>query len=199
MKRACFLAVVVALAAVACGEARTTIRPSQSLLEVEFTPRSSATIPTETAEPTPDPTFVSIPVGWDDAFCGIMADTVDAQELVIDIELAIDDENFRDARGLARDLRNVTEDAIEILADLTEWDDGAAAVLELATLVDFGSRAGTEYGNYFADPEANRPALRRARELRNQIKRATPAANEELAALEGLGIVCDVPLRLESF
>jgi hypothetical protein len=193
------LTVVVALAAVGCSEARSTVRPSQSLLEVEFTPRDSATAPTETPAPTEEPTFVSIPVGWDVAFCGVVADAVDAQELVIDIERAIAEENFRDARLLARDLRNVADDAVALLADLPDWDEGEDAVLELATIADLGSRAGTEYGSYFAEPEQNRNALRRARELRNEIKRGTDKANEELAAIEELGVVCDVPLHLETF
>ncbi|HUR16239.1 MAG TPA: hypothetical protein VMZ33_03040 [Candidatus Limnocylindrales bacterium] len=199
MRRVAVLALMVVLSAAACGEARTTVRPSQSLLNVEFTPRDSPTIPVETADSTDEPTFVSIPVGWDNAFCGIVTDAVDAQELVIDVESALEDEDFKGARGLARDLRDVTEDASALLADLPDWDEAADAVLELATLVDLGTRAGAEYGTYFAEPDQNRTALRRARELRNQIKRATPAANEALAALEGLGIVCDVPLHLETF
>jgi hypothetical protein len=194
------LGLTVVLFAAACGEALTTARPSQSLLEVEFTPRDSPSAPSATDEPTEEPSFVSIPVGWDDAFCGVLADAVDAQELVIDVERALEEEDFRDARLLARDLRNVTEDAIGLLADLPDWDEGADAVLEIATLIDFGSRAGIEYGEYFAEPEQQRGALRRARELRNQLKRATPAANEELAALGDLGIDCgDVPLQLETF
>ena len=45
MSRAALLGLVVVMAAAACGEARTTIRPSQSLLEVEFTPRDSPNNP----------------------------------------------------------------------------------------------------------------------------------------------------------
>ena len=83
----------------ACDEARSTLRPSASLLEVQFTPqptRTSSARPTD--EPTEDPTFVSLPVGWDDAFCAVLSGAVISQELIIDIERALEEENFRDAR-----------------------------------------------------------------------------------------------------
>lgn len=188
------LVVLAALVAGACDEPRSSARPSASLLDVEFTPQ-----PTRSAgsseEPTEAPSFISLPVGWDNAFCGVFADTVVAQELVIDVERALDEENFRDARGLARDLRDITADATTLLADLPDWEPGAQATLEIAALIDLGGRAGTEYGAYFADDAR---ALRRARTLRREILDSTPAANDALAGLANLGIVCeDLPLVLE--
>ena len=101
------LAIVLTVTAVGCDEPASSARPSASLLEVEFTPRATLSA-AESDEPTAEPTFVAIPVGWDDAFCSIFADVVVAQELAIDIERALEEENARDARGLARDLRDIT-------------------------------------------------------------------------------------------
>jgi len=189
--------VLVALAALmagACDSPRSSQRPSASLLEVEFTPRPTPSV-RSSEEPTDAPTFVSLPVGWDNAFCSVFADVVVAQELVIDVERALDEENFRDARGLARDLRDITADATALLAELPDWERATQATLEIATLIDLGGRAGTEYGAYFADDAR---ALRRARTLRREILDGTPAANEALAELADLGIDCEgQPLVLE--
>jgi len=191
------LAAVVAVGIIACDEPRSSLRPSASLLEVEFTPRASAD-PGSTDEPTAAPTFISLPVGWDNAFCAVFADAVVAQELVIDIERALDEENLRDARGLARELREIAADATTLLADVPEWDPGAPATLELAALIDLGGRAGEEYGTFFTDE--SRAALRRARNLRREIGNSTPAANDEFATLADLGISCaGIPLQLEEF
>ena len=191
------LAAVVAIAMIGCDEPRSSLRPSASLLEVEFTPQASRE-PGSTFEATEAPTFLSLPVGWDNAFCAVFADVVVAQELVIDIERALDEENVRDARGLARDLRDIAADATTLLADLPDWDPGAAATLEVAALIDLGGRTGAEYGAFFTDETRN--ALRRARNLRREMGDATPAANGEFAALADLGITCQgIPLRLEEF
>ncbi len=48
----------------------------------------------------------------------VFADVVVAQELAIDIERAIDEENPRDAKGLARDLRDITADAQGLMEGL---------------------------------------------------------------------------------
>lgn len=188
------LVVLAALVAGACDEPRSSARPSSSLLDVEFTPQPTRTSGSS-GEPTEAPTFVSLPVGWDDAFCSIFADAVVAHELVIDVERALAEEAFRDARLLARDLRDTTAEATTLLADLPEWEPAAQATLEIATLIDLGGRAGSEYGAYFAGEDR---ALRRARTLRREILDATPAANEALAGLADLGIVCEgQPLVLE--
>lgn len=191
------LAAVVAIGVIACDEPRSSLRPSASLLEVEFTPQATRD-PGSSEEPSAAPTFLSLPVGWDNDFCAVFADAVVAQELVIDVERALDEENLRDARGLARELREITTDASTLLAALTDWGPGAPATLELAALIDLGGRAGVEYGTFFTDE--SRTALRRARNLRREIGDATPAANEEFAALWDLGITCEgIPLQLEEF
>ena len=190
------LAIVLTVTTLGCEEPRSSARPSQSLLEVEFTPRASAGAD-ESAEPSAEPTFVAIPVGWDDAFCSIFANVVVAQELAIDIERALEEENPRDARGLARDLRDITADAHGLMEGLPEWDDAQDATVELAALLDLYGRTAAEYLAFF-DEESS--SLRRARNLRRQIGRATPDANETFAGLESLGIACeDQPLVIEEF
>jgi hypothetical protein len=191
------LAVVIAVTAIGCTEPRSSARPSSSLLEVEFTPREPSAGPDETDDATEEPTFVAIPVGWDDAFCAIFADIVVGQELVVDIERAIDEENPSDAKGLARDLRDITADAVGLMPGLPEWEDSADVRAQLTTLLDLHGRAATEYLAYFNEETTT---LRRARNLRRQISRATPAANEVFAELETLGIACDEqPLMIEEF
>lgn len=192
--------VLIAIACVvfglaACDQPRSTPRPSASLLDVEFTPQPTRTV-RASAAPTASATFVGIPVGWDDAFCDVFSDAVVAQELIIDIERAIEEENLRDARGLARDLRDTTADATELLTGLPAWEPATEAMAEIAALIDLGARAGAEYGTYFT--EETRNALRRARALRNDLATRTPQANEALAGLASLGIACGaLPLQLE--
>ena len=199
LRRLTVLAVVaVALGGLlACEEARSTLRPSASLLDVEFTLQPTRTpAATASVEPTEEPTFISLPVGWDDAFCTIFSDAFIAQELIIDIERALEEANVRDARGLARDLRDTAADATTLLADLPVWEPATAAVASIASLIDIDARAGAEYGTYFTDDSRN--ALRRARALRREVEDQTPAANEVLAELAALGITCgDLPLQLE--
>ena len=191
------LALVMAVTAIGCTEPSSSARPSASLLEVEFTPRATAPGSDETEEPTEEPTLVAIPVGWDDAFCAIFADLAVGQELVVDIERAINEENAKDAKGLARDLRNITEDAVGLMEGLPEWEDATDATAKVTAMLDLHGRAATEYLAYFNDESST---LRRARNLRRQISRATPAANESFAELETLGIVCDdQPLVIEEF
>ena len=192
------LAAAVLLTSVACESARSTLRPSASLIEIDFTPPPSRTArpsATEPTEPTAQPSFVEIPVGWDDEFCAVYANVVDAHELVIDVERALAEENLRDARGLARDLQDVTADSTALLTELPTWEAASDATLEVATLTDLASRAAAEYVAYFNE-EAR--SLRRARGLRQEALGRAPAANDELAELWELGIDCgDLPLELE--
>jgi hypothetical protein len=191
------LAVVIAVTAIGCTEPRSSARPSSSLLEVEFTPRDGSPGPGETDDATEEPTFVAIPVGWDNAFCAIFADLSVGQELAVDIERAIDEENPGDAKGLARDLRDITADGVGLMEGLPAWEDAADATQQVTTLLDLHGRAATEYLAYFNEETTT---LRRARNLRRQISRATPAANEVFAELETLGIACDdQPLVIEEF
>jgi hypothetical protein len=188
--------VVTCLVAAACDGATSSPRPSPSLVDVVFTPQPTPT--TEgSAGNSSEPTFLSLPVGWDDDFCAVFADVFVSQELVIDVERALEEENLRDARLLARELRDTSSRGSELLTDLADWDSGHQVMLEMATLLDLGSRAGDEYGMFFADDST--PALRRARGLRKEIGTKTPQANAALAELATLGISCpDHDLVLES-
>ena len=109
----------------------------------------------------------------------------------------IDEENPSDARGLARDLRDITADAQGLTEGLPEWDDAEDVTAELTALLDLYGRTAAEYLAYFNEETGT---LRRARNLRRQIGRATPGANESFAELETLGIACDdQPLVIEEF
>jgi hypothetical protein len=180
----------------ACDEPSSSARPSASLIEIDYSPPPTPG-PGASGVASGEPTFLAIPVGWDNAFCGVMADAVVAQELVIDIERALDEEAFRDARGLASDLRDVTQDASGLLADLPPWDPASAATQRIAAQIDLASKAGEQYGTAFAEQSST--ALHRARSLRRDIARETPATNEALAGLAQLGIGCEGPMQLETF
>ena len=190
------IAVVLALVVAACEEPRSSIRPSPSLTEIDFSPPPTAGAP-GTGEPTEQPSFVEIPVGWETTFCGLLADAVIAQELVIDIERAINEEALRDARGLTRDLQEMTADATRLLSELPAWEPGADVVQKLTALTDLGTRAAEQYDLGLNEGTTN--ALRRARTLRRDIARATPETNDALAELATVGIVCDGPMQLETF
>jgi hypothetical protein len=188
---------LLATLAVGCDSPRSSARPSASLLEIDvsFAPSPSAD---SSVEPTPQQTFVSIPVGWDNSFCGVLADAVIAQELVIDIERALNEEAVRDARGLARELTDITADATGILAQMPAWDTGADATAKLAALIDLDTKAAEQYGLAFQEQSDN--ALRRARGFRRDVGRQTPDVNAALAALSQQGISCDpTPMQLETF
>lgn len=194
------LSLVVAVLGVlilACDAPRSSARPSPSLVEIDVS-RPPSTIAAEpSATPAPASTFVSIPVGWDNSFCGILADAVVAQELVIDIERALNEENVRDARGLTRELRDITADAAGLLTQVPAWDTGAAAIERLGVMVDLGSRAAEQYNIAFQEQSA--AALRRARGFRRDIERETAATNEALANIANVGIACEGSMQLETF
>ena len=193
--------VVAALGAavlLACEEPGSSARPSPSLIEIDVSrpPSTNAAAPSQS--PTSQATFVSIPVGWDTAFCGILADAVVAQELVIDIERAINEEAVRDARALTRELRDITADAIGLLAQVPEWDTGAQAIQRLGLMVDLGSKAAEQYDVAFDQQSAS--AIRRARAFRRDIERETAATNEALTNIANVGISCEgTQMQLEAF
>jgi hypothetical protein len=186
------------LMTVACDSARNSPRPSASLLQVEFTPQPTLT-PDATAEPTNEPSFVSLPVGWDDAFCAVLADAIDGQQLVVDVERAINEENFKDARGLARDLREVSANGTALVANLPEWDQGQPAADSLEALIALHAQAGQAYGEALgSNPPRN--ALRDARRVRRQVGTKTPEVNAALADLATVGMACEgLEMQLEEF
>lgn len=191
-------AAVLGALVLGCEQPRSSARPSPSLVEIDVSRPPSTATAEPSATPAAEPTFLEIPVGWDNSFCGILADAVLAQELVIDIERALDEENVRDARLLARELRDVTADAAGLLGQVPAWDTGADAIQRLGVMIDLGTRAAEQYDIAF-DQESGR-ALRRARGLRRDIGRETGATNEALANIANLGISCDAtPMQLETF
>jgi hypothetical protein len=194
----CLVAALLGALVVACEEPASSARPSASLLEIDVSRPPSTTAADPSVVPTTQATFVSIPVGWDSAFCGILADAVVAQELVIDIERALNEDAVRDARGLTRDLRDITADATALLGQVPAWDTGAAAIERLRVMVDLGSRAAEQYDIAFDQQSAG--AMRRARGLRRDIGRETAATNEALANIASVGIACEgTAMQLETF
>jgi hypothetical protein len=194
----CLVAAVISAVVLGCDEPRSSARPSASLLEIDVSRPPSTSAADASATPAAQSTFVSIPVGWDNSFCGILADVVLAQELVIDIERALNDEAVRDARGLTRELRDITADASGLLAQVPAWDTGADAIQRLGVMVDLGSRAGEQYD--IALDQQSASALRRARSLRREIGRETAATNEALANIANVGIACEgTAMQLETF
>ncbi len=194
--RAWVLAVCAAIVVVACAEPAGTARPSTSLIPLDFTPQptiSPAPVPTG----SPGPTMLRWPAGWDVAFCAMLGEAVIAQELVVDVERAMDEGANRDARQLARELGETALGAATLLEALPDWDGGQDALLELGALLDLDSRAGPEYESYLVD--GKRGALRRARDLRREIETSVPRANEQLDLLTEMGMSCpDTTLVLES-
>jgi hypothetical protein len=196
----CLVTALIAVLALGCDQPRSSARPSPSLVEIDVSRPPSNTAAAQSAEPTTQSTFVSIPVGWDNSFCGILADAVVAQELVIDIERALNEEPpaVRDARGLARDLRDITADAATLLTQVPAWDTGANAIQRLGIMVDLGTKAAEQYNIVFDQQSEN--ALRRARGFRRDMARETQATNEALASIANIGIACEgTAMQLETF
>ena len=178
----------------ACDAPARTPRPSPSLIVLDFSPLPSGTV---TASASPGISHGDWPLGWDASFCAMFVQAVDAQQLLVDVERALDEGAKRDARLLADELIQSANSAGDALATLPEWSDAAATVVAIAGLMDLGGRAGTEYHAWFAnDKEA---ALRRARALRSENGAQVPGANAGLADLANAGLTCpDVPLVLEA-
>lgn len=194
----CLAAAVFTSFLLGCDQPRSSARPSPSLVEIDVSRPPSTTAPSSSASPTALSTFVSIPVGWDNSFCGILADAVVAQELVIDIERAINEEAIRDARGLTRELGDITADAAGLLSQVPAWDTGADVIQKLGVMIDLGSNAAEQYNIAFDQQSSN--ALRRARGFRRDIGRQTDATNEALANIANVGIACDgTAMQLETF
>lgn len=182
---------------VACSEPTGSPRPSPSLVELDFTPQPTATI---LVSPTPSAsasTASSWPDGWDTAFCATLTDVVISQELVVDIERAIDEEAMRDARGLARELTPTAITASASIEDIPAWDDDDELLTEIAALMTLNALMGEEYETYLRDDA--RGALRRARSLRRENEAAVPGVNTELESLADAELSCPgVALELES-
>jgi hypothetical protein len=178
----------------ACDSPAKTPRPSASLIVLQFTPQPSRS---SGPSPTPRASEATWPVGWDASFCAMFAQAVDAQQLLVDVQLDIDDGKNRDARLLADELIQSAGSATDAITTLPEWPGGQPAVVGIAGLMDLASRAGTEYHSWFADRK--RAALGRATSLRAENGGDVPAVNTDLAALADQGLTCgDTKLELEA-
>ena len=193
----CLVASLAAGLALACDQPRSSARPSPSLVEIDVSRPPGSTTPAQSAEPTPAGTFVAIPVGWETSFCGILADAVVAQELVIDIERALNEDEVRDARGLTRELAEITADATGRLTQVPAWDAGAEAIQRLGVMIDLGTKVAEQYAITF--DQRSESALRKAHGFRRDLGRETPATNEALTRIANVGISCDGAMQLETF
>jgi hypothetical protein len=127
----------------------------------------------------------------------MFGEAVIAQQLIVDVQRALDEGSTRDAKGLAHELSDTATHAAQLLEALPAWAAGQAATVAIATLLNFGSRAGDAYSSYFAHGAAS--DLRQARNLRRQDGNSVPIANDELAQLAAAGLRCgDTALQLES-
>jgi hypothetical protein len=180
-------------AATGCAAPVGTPRPSPSLIVLDFTPPPSASTATTTATPI----AAVWPVGWDIDFCAMFNEAVIAQQLVVDIERALDEGNRHDARLLADELIATANNATELLVALPAWPEADETGTAIAALMDLATQTGNEYHDYFTNDK--RAALRRARDLRRQDADQVPPTNEQLGALAELGLACPgTDLLLES-
>ena len=185
----------LAAALLACeGTGTRTPRPSPSLIILDFSPRPSGTAG---ASVSPGPQQGGWPVGWDASFCAMFAQALDAQQLLVDVERALDEGDNRDARLLADELIVSANGAADSIAALPQWSGAGATVIAIAGLMDLGERAGAEYHAWFAN--GRKAALRRARDLRIENGTLVPDVNTSLARLANSGLACqDLPLVLEA-
>jgi hypothetical protein len=177
----------------ACDSPAKTPRPSPSLIVLQFTPQ-----PSRSSAPTltPGASQATWPLGWDGSFCAMFAQAVDAQQLLVDVQLDISDDNNHDARLLTEELIQSVGGATDSISTLPEWPDAQPVVTGLAGLMDLAARAGAEYHAWFAD--GKRAALGRAKDLRLENGGQVPEVNTDLAALAAQGLTCqNLPLELE--
>ncbi|MDL2335161.1 MAG: hypothetical protein QFC55_03920 [Chloroflexota bacterium] len=169
----------------ACDSPAKTPRPSSSLIVLQFTPQ-----PSRSSGPpaTPGRSPATWPLGWDASFCAMFSQAVDAQQLLVDVQLDIDDGKNHDARLLAGELIQSAGAATDAITTLPDWPDGQPVVVGIAGLMDLASRAGDEYHSWFAD--GKRAALGRAQALRSENGGQVAEVNGDLAALADQGLNC---------
>jgi hypothetical protein len=182
--------------ALACDSPAKTPRPSPSLITLQFTPQPSKSS-APSATPGPSQQVGGWPLGWDEDFCAMFTQAVDAQQLLVDVQRDIQDGNTKDAKQLANELTQTANSAQAAAGTVPDWADGNATVVVIAGLMDLASRAGTEYQAFFSSDK--QAALRRAKDLRAQNGQQVPDANTDLAGLADKGLACqDTPLVLEA-
>jgi hypothetical protein len=180
------LGLLTLVGAVACEGTRATPRPSPSLIILQFTPRPSRSLtPSPSVVPSVEATW---PIGWDVEFCQMFNEAVIAQQLVVDVERAMDEGNNQDARLLADELVLEATAATELLTGMTPWADAESASVGIAALMDLAGRAGNEYHAWFE--KGKRSDLRQARALRRENGNEVPAVNSDLEALAEVGLSC---------
>ncbi len=195
---ACLALAIVGGLVGACDSPSGTARPSPSLVELDFTP-----IPTQQPGSSPgpaSPTPVSgvWPVGWDVAFCTALTDAVVAHELTIDIQRALDDDAREDAVALTGELAETVPVATAAVNRVRDWEPALESKADLVALLELHGAVATAYQAWF--DEGGRQLGRAARQSRQAVARAVPAANEHLAELADLGVSCPgTSLRLEEF
>ena len=192
------LALLVVTAVAACETPRSTNRPSPSLVELEFTPIPTQGPDTSPADESPTTVAGAWPVGWDVAFCTALTDTVVTHELVIDIQRALQDDARDDAIALTGELAETVPIASAAVARVRDWEPAAQVKADLTAMLELHGAVATAYQAWF--DEGGRPLARAARQARNQVGRAVPSTNENLAALADLGLTCPgTSLALEEF
>ena len=192
------VAVLLAIVVAACDTPRGTARPSASLLELDFTPIPTIGPITSPGAESPTPVVGAWPVGWDVAFCTGLTDTVVAHELVIDIQRALDDDAREDAVGLTTELAETLPVATAAVGRIRDWEPAAAVKADLTAMLLLHAEVATAYQAFF--DEGGRPLNRAARQARNAVGRAVPAANQNLETLADLGLTCPgTSLVLEEF
>ncbi len=192
--------VVVGATALACSSSSPTSRPSASLAIVDFTPLPTVALPS--LAPTRSPAHTTLngswPVGWDVSFCTAFADATVAHQLVIDIERAIADENRTDAQGLANELAQTAPIATTEVTRMKDWEPAAQLKTDMTAMLDLDLQAAVAYQSYFNDDV--KPALKQARQLRNQVGKQVDSANTELQSLADMGLACPgTDLKFETF
>jgi hypothetical protein len=194
----CVLGLVVALVGFACETPRGSARPSASLLDLDFTPIPTLAPAASPGASSPTPVSGVWPVGWDVAFCTGLIDTVVTHELAIDIERALDDDAREDAIGLTAELAQTVPIATAAANRIGAWEPAMQVKADLLAMLELHGAVASAYQEWF--DEGGRALARAARQARNQVRRAVPAANENLAELADLGLSCPgTSLALEEF
>lgn len=172
----------------ACDDAGSpTVRPFSPLPAASPSPASSP-LPASSPRPTPRPTPAAWPAGWDEAFCLALEELAVAQELVVDIPRAIEDEDEDDALALAQELRQSTSTSGELLAEVPEWEPAQPAIDEFENLIDIGGRISRQWIRFL--DEGRRAGRTRALELNDEMQPMVEAANDALAELADQGLAC---------
>jgi hypothetical protein len=127
----------------------------------------------------------------------VFSEVAVAQELVVDVPRALEEDDSSDALALARELRATALGARELIEEVPAWDRAQPALTEMDRLSDMGARIGRYYIRFL--DEGRRPARGRARDLTAEMPPIVEEANSMLDDLAALGVECPPrALSLES-